>query len=120
MVEAGLLGAATILGAPITRHRDETRRTAGRLLLQPGRNLVAIQPGEADVAQDHVWAELKRCLQPFWPGTRYGYLVADRLEKFLERLGGIQAVLDNENAQRFYSLSRLDTAAAASGSRTVN
>jgi hypothetical protein len=99
-VESGVPGPLPILGLSVAAERDEAGPQQGAVCPQRARDLVPIHVRQPEVAQDHVRLQLQRRRHTRRAVVRDAGVVAVERQDFGERLGRIDAVLDDEHQAR--------------------
>ena len=83
------------LPQPVTATSNGARQCG--VAAQPDRDVVAVDAGHADVAEDDVGHELLRRLDARGPAVGDAGVVSFRLEQVGERLGHVRVVVDDEH-----------------------
>src|SRR5262249_14968699 len=76
----------------------EGHRLARGMLAQHPRDLIAVEPRQAEIDQRHVGPVLRRQIETVWPVDGRKHAMSERLEEQLQRLTRVVIVLDDEDA----------------------
>ena len=90
----------SVLGPGVPGERHEVGRSERRVGSERPGDLIAVHPGEPDVAEDHVGRECPGLLNAIGAGVGHVDVVAGQLEHVPEAVGRIPVVLDDEDSTR--------------------
>ena len=99
VVESNALRACQILRLAVSRQRDQHRPGRTELVSEPFSNLVAVDPREANVQQDHVKRFGRGRLNRFEAVMGNAYLITPELQNSGEAPRRILTVVHHEKPQ---------------------